>query len=85
MKEQTITQQEISQLTGLPQSYVSDALHRISPDRKNGGMKRYDTKEAVEAILHYCESRKQIVAEAAQRKTAKWDSHIAAAKSILEV
>lgn len=91
----TITQQELSEATGLTQSSISEALRGIKPitlgqrsiEQYDVGrrIKQYDPKEALEAIIAYLERRRQAVLDATERKTAKLDSHIAAAKRLLEV
>ena len=81
----TITQHEISQQTGLAQNYVSEALCNTKPVKKNGGSLQYNPREALEAVLAYCERRKQIVLDAAARKTAKWDNTIDGIRKLLEV
>ena len=94
-KKRTITQQELSEATGMTQSAVSEALHSVKPitlgqrsiEQYGAGrrIKFYDQREALEAIVAYLERRRQVVIDATTRKTAKLDSHIAAAKRLLEV
>lgn len=84
MEKRIITQKEISEATGIPQSYVSGALHGIRPIPGHLGLKYYEAGEALEAIVAYCERRRQAVAEAMARKIGKWDRRIDAARGMAE-
>ena len=79
----TVTQQELAEMTGIASCYVSEALHGMKPALPSRPA-QYKTDEAAKAIIEFSNRRKQIVAEAAARKIAKWDSTIAAANRLLE-
>ena len=85
MERQTITQQEISDMTGIAQGYISEALHNVKTATRDKRLKQYDPTEALEAVLAFCERKKQAVADAAARKIAKWDNTIDDIKKRLEV
>ena len=79
----TVTQQELAEITGIASCYVSEALRSMKvalPSRPA----QYKTEEAAKAIIEFSNRRKKIVADAAARKIAKWDSTIAAANKLLE-
>lgn len=85
MENQTITQQEISQMTGLPLPTVSEALFTAKPVSKNGRVLVYQTRDALAAIIQYSQRKRQIIIDAAARKTAKWENIIDALSKRLGV
>ena len=88
VRKGVLTQSEISRATGVGVSTVSLALRDIKPVPQDGRGRynmHYNAQEALEAVIAFCENRRQTILAKAEAKAAKWSGYIDATRKLMDV